>query len=338
MSMLKFQNFNSVISSDKISPVYLFAGEEPYLVDMCLSKTEKLIAADNLNREVFYIQESSVEDILNALQTLPFFNGKRVIIVKDVQKMKAGDAERFTGYLSNIIDTSCLIFLYLSNYKKETIVKRKEFINECIASKNCICVDCRKQYEKEVKEFIKNEFSQKGKFISNDLIVEIIEKNGTDLLSISNEIEKLLLFNGKNEKNITKEDLAVISGYSRETNIYTLSSSIESKDLKKAIFILEKLLSEGEEPVMILSAISSAVRRMLNAKSMIDEQGMSDAQAAAVLKIHNFYSGAFFTNLQKYNIKTLKKSLETILKADMSIKTGSGDAASALEKVVLSIV
>ncbi|OEG71272.1 hypothetical protein ATZ36_15850 [Candidatus Endomicrobiellum trichonymphae] len=336
MSILKAQDFSRLISSQKISPVYLLAGEESYFINMCLNKIEKLAAAD-LNREVFYASESSADDILNALQTLPFLSEIRVVIVKDVNKMKTVDAERLSGYLSNIIETSCLILLYFNDYKKETVAKRKEFINKCIASKNCISVNCRKQYESEVKEFIKNEFAQKGKKASYDVISKIVEENGTDLLNISNETEKLSLFVGKNKKDITQEDLEKISGYTKETNIYALSSDIEARDLKKAMFVLEKLLTEGEEPVIILSAISSAVRKMLNAKSMIEEQGLSVAETASAIRIHNFFAETFFTNLKKHSTNTLKESLKTILKTDAAIKTGTNDAESALGKTILSI-
>ncbi|MCA6079612.1 MAG: DNA polymerase III subunit delta [Endomicrobium sp.] len=337
MTILKVQDFNKLVSSKKISPAYLFTGEEPYLINMCLDKIEKLIAADNLNKEIFYATESSAEDILNALQTLPFLSERRMVIVKDVNKIKATDAQRLTGYLSNIIETSCLILLYIDNYKKETVVKRKEFINECIASENCISVNCRKQYENEVKEFIKNEFAKKGKAVSYGVISRIIEENGNDLLNISNEIEKLSLFAGRNKKDIMQEDLEKISGYTKEADIYALSSNIEARDLKKAMFVLEKLLKEGEESMMILSAISLAVRKMLSAKSMIEEQGTSAVETASTLRIHSFYAGTFFTNLKKHSARTLKESLKIILEADIAIKTGSNDATSALEKTILSI-
>jgi DNA polymerase-3 subunit delta len=335
--MLKIQDFNNLVLSKRVSPVYLFAGKEHYLLDACLNKTEKLLVIDDLNKEIFYSLESSAEDILNALQTLPFLNEKRIVVVKDLNKIRPSDAERLTSYLSNIIETSCLILLYYDNYKKETVAKRKELINKCITSKNCISVDCRKQYESEAREFIKTEFIQKDKVISNDVALRIIEENGTDLLNISNEIEKLSLFTGKNNKNITLEDLEKISGHTKETNIYALSSYIEAKNLKKAVFTMEKLLNEGEEPVMILSAVASTIRRMLNAKSIIEEQSMSAAEAALALKIHNFYAGTFFTNLKKHSTHILKTSLKVILEADIAIKTGSNDAISALEKIVLYI-
>jgi len=337
MAFLKIQDFNKHISSKDISTAYLFAGEESYLIDRCLAETEKLLNADDLNKEVFHAGESSAEDILNALQTLPFLSERRVVIVKDMHKLKAGDAEILSGYVSNPVDTSALIMLYPGNYKKESISKRKELINKCSSSKDCVAVDCRKQYESEVKEFIKSEFAKKGKSVSFDAVARMVEDSGTDLLNISNEIEKLSLFAGKNKKNITEEDIGKISGYTKEVNIYSLSSELEAKNAKKAMFVLEKLLAEGEEEVMILSAMSSAVRKLLNAKSMLEEQGMSVDEIASALRIHSYYARAFFSNLKKHSFKNLKDSMKIMLKADTAIKTGTSDAVSALEKAVLSI-
>jgi DNA polymerase-3 subunit delta len=337
MTILKIQDFNKLLLSNKIAPVYLLAGEESYLVDMYLNKIERFLGVNDLSKEIFSGEESSLEDILNAVQTPAFLGKKKVVIVKDVNKMKVAIAEQFIVYLSNIIKTTCLILLYKDNHKKELIAKRKELIDKCIFSEHCICVDCRRQYENEVREFIKNEFAQKGKKVSCDVITRIIDENGTDLSNISNEIEKLSLFVGKNIKNILQDDLEKISGRTKEINIYALSSNIEGKNLAMAVFILEKLLNEGEEHSRILSTISLTVRKLLSAKSMMKEQGMSIVEIASVLRIHKFYAATFFRILKKHRTSKLKNSLKKILEADIAIKTGSCDPISALEETVLFI-
>jgi DNA polymerase-3 subunit delta len=337
MPILEVQDFDRLIYSKKIFPVYLFAGEEHYLVNICLHKIEKLLSTNNLDKEILYASESSRIDILNALHTVPFLSKRRIVIVKDINVINMIDTDKLTDYLSNIVETSCLILLYYNNYKREKVLKRKKFINECIISKNCIFVNCRKRYEGELEEFIKNEFARKNNVISYNVISKIIDENDSDLLNVSNEIEKISLFVGKNKENITQDDLEKISGYTKGASIYTLSYNIEEKNVKKAMFTLEKLLSEGEESVIILSIISSTLRKMLNAKSMLEEQGMSTVEVASSLKIHSLHVEAFFVNLKKYDVNVLKKKLKTILKTDIAIKTGNNDMISALEKTILSI-
>ncbi|MDR0977887.1 MAG: DNA polymerase III subunit delta [Endomicrobium sp.] len=339
MSILRIQDFNKLIEFKKIPFVYLLAGEETYLIDLCLGKIQKLLAVDDLNKEIFYAANSNSEDILNAVLTLPLLSGygRRLIVVKDVNKMRTADIEQIICYLSEPADSSCLVLIYNGNYKKETVVKRKELINTCMLSKNCVSVDCRKQYENEAKEFIKSELAARGKTASCNLISRIVNENGTDLLNISNEIEKLSLYAGKESKEITESDLEKAGGYTKEINVYTLSSSIESKNMPLAVFILEKLFRDGREPVIILSVLASSIRKMLSAKSMLEEQNMSVSNVASAVKIHHFYAKQFFLNLKKHTIKSLKSDLKAVLKADKALKTGSNDPLSCLEKLIVFI-
>ncbi|MCL2388967.1 MAG: hypothetical protein FWC85_01125, partial [Elusimicrobia bacterium] len=112
-------------------------------------------------------------------------------------------------------------------------------------------------------------------------------------------------------------------------------SQIESKNLTKSFKVMESLLALGEEPVLILSTIASATRRMLAAKSLLEEKDYTKNDAAERLRIHSYFAGAFFAGLENYSLKHLKKSLKEVLKADAAIKTGSLDAASALERLLL---
>jgi len=338
MPLLKVQDFNKLISSRKLSPIYLFIGEESYLIDLCLKKTEKFLAVNDLNKEIFYASEVCVEDILNSLKTLPFLNDKRMIVVKAINKIKAVDAEKLISYLSNIVETSCLVLLYSDNLNKETLIKRREFVDKCINSENCVSVDCRKRFKNEINEFIRSEFALRGKFVTDDVILKITDENDTSLLNISNEIERLSLFVGKNKKDVTRDDLEKISGYAIKESAHALSLNLESKDLEKSVFCLEKLVNMGEEPLILLSVISSSIRRMLNAKSMLEEQGIHHNRVAFTLCINRFYAKIFFSNLRKHNIKSLKESLKMILKADTIIKTSNtNDSVLILEEVLLFI-
>jgi DNA polymerase-3 subunit delta len=337
MSIIDVKNFSKLVFSKIVYPVYLFTGEESYLINLCLRKLDKLLEVSDFSKEIFYILESPFDDILNALHTPTFLGKKREVVVKDINKINPADAGKIINYLSNVVESSCLVLLYTCNYKKEVSVKRKEFINKCVSSEKCITVNCRKQYKNEVEEFIKNEFVRKNKTISYDVISRIIDDVGTNLLNVSSEIEKIFLLIGEDKKNITYCDFEKTRGFTKETSTYALALSIESKNLKRAMFTLEKLVSEGEEPIIILSIISSTIRKLLNAKSMIEEQKMPLQKVGFVIGIHNSYTNSFFTNLKKHDIEKLKTCFKAILEADISIKSDKNEAVSALERTVLYI-
>jgi DNA polymerase-3 subunit delta len=112
---------------------------------------------------------------------------------------------------------------------------------------------------------------------------------------------------------------------------------IENKNLSKSLFVLAKLLEQGEEPVKILISVYSCIKRLLNAKSMIEEGKKSIQDIKSFLKIHPYFQNQFIENLQSHKLKTLKECLNLILEADIILKTGAGDFRMAFEKILISI-
>jgi len=159
------------------------------------------------------------------------------------------------------------------------------------------------------------------------------------LLSLSNEIEKICLYTGQDKKNIAGEDFVKVSGFTKEVNTFMLTNAIEEKNLKYSLFILEKMIQTGEKPVMILSALATALRKLLTAKSLTEEKKYTPQQTAEYVKIPNFFDfrAKYMRNLSKYTLKHLKDCMDELLKTDVSIKTGKTDEISALENLVLFI-
>ena len=320
----------------KIYPIYFLAGEENFLLDDCLKKLEKKINIDDLNREVFQATESSGNDILNSVETLPFLTDKRIVVLKMANKLKNDDFKIISKIIENPVDTTCFIIIFPDKVKNSTS-KRKDLIAVCEKSDNCYCVDCKKPYEKDVKAFIQEEFNNRGKTIEQDVVQQIVNDTGLDLQNVSNEIEKISLYLGKDKKNVTVEDFVKISGFTKEINIFMLTNSIEEKNLKYSLFIIEQMLRTGENAIGLLSTISNTVRKMLTAKSLMEEKNYTSQDALNYIRVYSYFQYKYLNNLSKYTLLHLKKCLKEILKTDVALKTGKTDDKSALENLVLFI-
>ena len=328
--------FRKNLSAKKIAPVYFLAGEEPFLLEDSLKRIEKVINTDDLNREVFQATECSGNDILNSVETLPFLTDKRIVILKMANKLKNDDFKIITKIIENPVDTSCFIIIFPEKIKNSTS-KRKDLIALCEKSDICYCVDCKKLYEKDVKNFIQEEFNIRGKNIEPDVVQQIINDTGLDLQNVSNEIEKISLYLGKDKKNITVEDFVKISGFTKEINIFMLTNSIEEKNLKYSLFIVEQMLKTGESAIGLLSTISGAIRKMLMAKSLMEEKNYTSQDALNYVRVYSYFQYKYAANLSKYSLVHLKKCLKEILKTDIALKTGKTDDKSAIENLVLFI-
>ncbi|MDR1052500.1 MAG: DNA polymerase III subunit delta [Endomicrobium sp.] len=336
MSILKVQEFDKLILCKKAFPAYLFLRAEYCFIDIFIKKIEKLFFINNFDKEIFYGSEFSDKEIFNSLLTLPLFSNNKIVIIKEVNKIKTVVAEILTKYLSSIVKTSCLILFYSGNWENDNVYLRKNFISKSIISKNCITVDCMSGYKNRMKEFVKSEFLKKRKIISDDIVLKIINENN-NLLDISNEIEKISLFMDKDEDSVTYEHLEKISGSTKEFTLYTLLDNIENKNLKGSFLVLEKLFIEKIEPTKILFSILSIVRKLIIAKSMIYEQNVPINIVESKINLYSFYSKKFFLNLKKHDINVLKKSFKIILKADIAIKTCNIDVNTVLEELIIFI-
>ena len=328
--------FRKNLSAKKIAPIYFLAGEEPFLLEDSLKRIEKVINTDDLNREVFQATECSGNDILNSVETLPFLTDKRIVVLKMANKLKNDDFKIITKIIENPVDTSCFIIIFPEKIKNSTS-KRKDLIALCEKSDTCYCVDCKKLYEKDVKNFIQEEFNIRGKNIEPDVVQQIINDTGLDLQNVSNEIEKISLYLGKDKKNITVEDFVKISGFTKEINIFMLTNSIEEKNLKYSLFIVEQMLKTGESAIGLLSTISGAIRKMLMAKSLMEEKNYTSQDALNYVRVYSYFQYKYAANLSKYSLVHLKKCLKEILKTDIALKTGKTDDKSAIENLVLFI-
>ncbi|MBO7610588.1 MAG: DNA polymerase III subunit delta [Elusimicrobia bacterium] len=328
--------FRKNLSAKKIAPIYFLAGEEPFLLEDSLKRIEKVVNTDDLNREIFQATECSGNDVLNSVETLPFLTDKRIVVLKMANKLKNDDFKIITKVIENPVDTSCFIIIFPEKIKNSTS-KRKDLIALCEKSDSCYCVDCKKLYEKDVKNFIQEEFNIRGKNIEPDVVQQIINDTGLDLQNVSNEIEKISLYLGKDKQTVTVEDFVKISGFTKEINIFMLTNAIEEKNVKYSLFIVEQMLKTGESAIGLLSTISGAIRKMLTAKSLMEEKNYSSQDALNYVRVYSYFQYKYAANLSKYSLVHLKKCLKEILKTDIALKTGKTDDKSAIENLVLFI-
>jgi DNA polymerase-3 subunit delta len=329
---LEYQNFDKIIQSKKIYPTYLFAGDETYFIDESFRKIKNFIEFDELNKEVFYGEDkNAVNNVLDALQTGPFLSRERIVVLKNSHNLSNGDMGKIYEYTKNPVRSSVFIVFFNSNAKKSSSV-----LKPFLESSNCVFINCDKVYERNLPFFIKKEFAKREKIADTEVIDKLIDENGVDILSISNEIEKICLYVDEGRKKISVQDLENIGGYAKEIGQFALASAIEEKNLKNALFIFEKTVSAAiEDPVITLSKIAASIRKLLTAKSMLEEQKLDEQKTAAILKIHPYFAKKFFINLKKHSIKNLKKSLKFLLRTDESLKTGKGDFVSESGKLLL---
>lgn len=312
-------------------PVYLFAGEETYLQEKAWQALEKKLGVDSLNTEIFYASENIVSDISLAVQTLPFMAERRLLVVKDADRLKSTDQEKLAEFLNIPVTTSCLVFLWPSKLRKD--LRRNKLF--CAVEGAGDVVDFRALYDSELPAWVLQKVKENAKTIRQEAVQCLVQESGSNLLDLSNEIEKLLLFTGARSE-ITLNDVEAMSGHTRLANLNHLSEAVEGRRTSEALRITEDLLREGEIPLKILATVQRVVRRLLTAK-YLEQKKSSRQEIRQELYLNPYFDRNFFTHLARFSAMELEAALERLRNADAELKGSGRPEAMIFEDLLLSL-
>jgi DNA polymerase-3 subunit delta len=243
---MSYRNFLDELKKKLPSPAYLLVSSDPFLHAEAVSSIMNLIPAQEreFSFHSFDLMNTGVipfEQILDVLNTLPFFAGRKFVVIENSQKLLKKDLQKLGRYLQSPAETSVLVLLNAGTAKKE--------VKDAVKGAKQIVLDIG---ERDIPAWVKNRARAKGIGMSDEAVDYLIGTVGSDLGLLSSEIDKCALM-GKPD--IAKEDMVDIIEFKRSYNAFALVDAIGAKDRERA-FLIYKVLQETEEPYNLLGALN----------------------------------------------------------------------------------
>src|SRR6266850_700798 len=110
---LSFLKFQQDLKTGNIAPVYLLEGEEAYFHDEAIRLLEKSAVPEGaraMNREAVRGGEISLIALLDLARTYPMGSGRRLIVVRDADALRAAAPDPLKAYLTTPNPRACLVF------------------------------------------------------------------------------------------------------------------------------------------------------------------------------------------------------------------------------------
>jgi DNA polymerase-3 subunit delta len=148
-----------------------------------------------------------------------------------------------------------------------------------------------------------------------------------DLGLLDTEILKLITYAGS--RAVTVDDVTLLSA-SPEVTIFGLLDAIGQNQRGQALAHLRQLFQRGERSEGIIPQIAGALRRLIQAREMLD-QGMRGSALANKLGVHPYVAQKTEQQARGYRIEQLEAALRRLLLTDRAIKTGEAEPELALE-------
>ncbi|WP_026893701.1 DNA polymerase III subunit delta [Clostridiisalibacter paucivorans] len=340
---MDYKNFIEEIKKNRLKPIYLCFGEENYLKDWIVTKLkEKFVREEfeTLNYILLDDDDTSVMDIINACETLPFMDKKKIVVVEDFNYFKGGktdkkyDEKELLRYIESPSMATCLFFLI----KDGKIDGKKKIVKKFKKEDAIIEINRINKYdlEKWITKLLSN-YDKTAKLKDIKYIVECtgyLDRNSQKTLyDVENEIIKLINFIG--EKNIVeKMDIDMVLTKSIENNIFELVDGIGASNLNKSLKILNEMLLENEPIQLILYMIIRQFRLLLMSK-LLKNKGYIQTNIAKKIGVPSYIAKKLINQSERLNIGQLEYALNRALDIDRAIKKGGMDSKLGVEMLIV---
>jgi DNA polymerase-3 subunit delta len=177
--------------------------------------------------------------------------------------------------------------------------------------------------------------------VEPDAARELVDALGADMMLVSRELEKLILFTGE-KKHITLGDVETMVLAAKQRSLYELTDAISAKDKTRALAVLDALLStsEGDDAAIgHLYMLARTFRQML----VILEKNVRDSRAIwqalwQGFRLPPFAAEDVIRQARRYKSRReLTRALRLIARADFALRTNPPSKRLVLENLVMQL-
>lgn len=305
---------------------------------------------------------------LQALQTMPFFGGRKVVWLKGcsfIADTPAGRSqatlealEGLFSYLQNGLPPQ--VHFLLTAYEVD---KRRAFYKNL--SKTGLVIEYNKPdiskdgWQGDVADVTTKAAAERGLTFEADALDLFVNRVSESSRQIFSELDKLDLYIGLGRRKITADDVSAMVPLTRTGVIFEISRSLEKGDVKNMLFLVDRQLERGEQPVAVMRAAIIPTIRNLYAASILRESGLpvhnynafasalnslpSSMRSLVPLKKDGTPNGyPLFLAVQQVSLNGftrawLRKALTACFEADKSLVTANLDNTVVLHKLVVQL-
>jgi len=183
--------------------------------------------------------------------------------------------------------------------------------------------------------WLKQETRARGLKLTAGAASRLIELVGTDLWSMTGELDKLQAYAAGDEVDEATVT-SLVTPTQRETKFWELTDAIVAGDEAKALTSLSRLLQDGEAPQLLSFMIAAQFRRIAVVKDLADRRAPRSEIAALIdpQKKRDSMINRAIQNAGRYTWAQVEHAYQRLIDADLSVKRGLQDDESALQLLV----
>lgn len=315
---------------EALLPVYLIFGKEELLLERALRRLRDMVAAEgdpDFDFDTFSGDNAKADDVIAAANTLPFIAPKRLIVVRDADKMSAEELGLLAEYAKNPSPVSTLVLAASSIARNTRIYKAVDAlggVSEYAAPK-----------KSELPSWVSKLFVAKGRTITRDGAETLVRAVGKDLRRLDSEADKVIAYAGEKQQ-LEAADVEAVVVESAPTSIFEFLDALGARDAASALGLLGDLVDSGESLPGIQAMSLRHLRSLIGIVSLRD-RGLSSGECARTLKLADWQYRNLARQAERFRAEELIDALRGAAEGDAKMKTSQGDPRLVFERWVVSV-
>lgn len=315
--------------------IYVFLGRENVIKEEALRELREKVLSEgpaDLNYSIFYPDRITPVEFRDAVDTQPFLTAKRLVVVKDIERLPEAAADSIVNYSKNPSRQTVLVLM--SQLEPSEFNGRNAGFFLDVSRLSIVRVFERLNEEKLLR-YLSNKAALDKKTISEEAVKLLIEKAGDNLTVLEMALEQLIAYAGT-EREIKKTDVEAIVGRVFDETVFTLTRAIYRKEAQKALAILAVLFRDAVRPEMIIGAIGAELRRIKKVKIFM-VKGKNYWHIQKELKISRGVLNELKSVAGDMEFEEIKRYFSCLIKADYDCKNKNIDKRLILEILVVKL-
>jgi DNA polymerase-3 subunit delta len=326
---LSYDQFRRQVKEGRLDALYLFKGEEDYYHTRALRLLYSTIdeGVRSFNVSVFSLSAGgAAAEAIDLANTLPIASPRRVVVLRDFDKIKDTETELLVEYLKRPATSSVVVF------QAPSLDQRRKITAAVV--KVCTHVAFERLGEREAEKWAQQYLKRHGCTIEPGALGHLIGLLGTPLTRLAGELDKLATFAGGGVINSAAIDELVPR--EREHSSFELWDAILGRDRKKALRLAHRLLDDGIEPVVIVGTLAGLYRRLLIGKELIT-RGAASWEVMKATGQYGQRANVFNTRVNGTPRGEIVHGIRRIALADNAIKNSEGGGRLQIEYLVAEL-
>ena len=331
MIIQTLEELDKILSRDASGNVYLILGPELYLCQQAMDRIRSRFVVPEsaaFDYTEFAGGDVAADQILEAANTFPMASKKRLVLVTELNKLKDAEQDALLNSMQSLSPRCVLAFM------AEDLDHRKRFY-KAMRDKH-IVAEFQKFKGAALERYAASFIQQKGYRCTSSALKMIVDLAGSDLQTLTAELEKLLLYSGS-EKSISEAAVVELVGLSRQQGIFDFIGAVGRSDRNAALRSLANLLSLGEHPLVIVTMLARHCRQVLIAKECMSK-GLPAREIGTAAQIPPFILESFMRQARAAGGEMVKSMYIRLADIDRRLKSSPADGRLLLENLICALV